>query len=272
MIPNIFHFVFLTDDEHPREFGLHHFMSIISCLTVNKPEKVYIYVNKEPKGYYWYELTETIEEMSIIEVVTVVPPTEIFGIPIIYPAHQSDVLRLQALIEHGGVYADIDTIFLRSYEPLRENHKFVLGAQGVGGREGICPAVIMSEKDSDFAKLWLDGFRHTFMGGAPGTMGWCPHSVTLPAVLAQNYPNLVHVEPETSFFTPSYHQHELKMLYEELHEFPLAYSYHLWETQSEKWLSRYSRIPDLFATSDTTYNVAAQEILRKVSHGQFLDR
>ena len=41
-------------------------------------------------------------------------------------AHHADFIRLDALIEHGGVYADIDTIFVRPFPdelfetPLRD--------------------------------------------------------------------------------------------------------------------------------------------------------
>ena len=30
-------------------------------------------------------------------------------------AHHADFVRLDALIEHGGLYADIDTIFVRAF-------------------------------------------------------------------------------------------------------------------------------------------------------------
>ena len=140
MIPNVVHFVYINE----RPWKLHHYLSVKSAFRLN-PEKVNIWLDKEPEGEWW-ELTKPLVELHFVD-----PPTEIFGTSITQPAHKSDVIRLQVLLEHGGIYADTDTIFIKPFNNIL-NNKFVLGQQGVNGCEGLCPAIILSEKNSTFGQ------------------------------------------------------------------------------------------------------------------------
>ena len=130
MIPNIVHFIYIKE----RPWKLHHYLSIKSATRLN-PKEINIWLNEEPEGEWW-ELTKPLVKLNFID-----PPTEIFGIPITQPAHKSDIIRLQVLLEYGGIYADTDTIFVKSFNDIL-NNKFVLGQQGVNGCEGLCPAGI----------------------------------------------------------------------------------------------------------------------------------
>ena len=256
MIPNKFHYVYLTHDnnKHPmyQKFHLLHYLCIKSAIEVNNPDEVNVYCNQEPKGKWWKKIRDE------VNVVMIEPPTEIFGKPITELAHMSDVIRLQVLLEEGGIYTDMDTISVRPYGDLL-NNKFVLGQQGVGGSEGLCPAVIMSEKDSHFGKQWLYGFNDTFKGGPPGSDGWCTHSVYYPLQLAKSIPEHIHVEPHTSFFYPTYHQESLEYMFEKVTDFDKAYSHHLWETCSMKWLENIT--VDDIRNNDTTFNLIARKYL-----------
>jgi mannosyltransferase OCH1-like enzyme len=61
-----------------------------------------MWADQEPHGEWWSETKD------LVELVLVEPPTEIFGKPITQPAHKSDVIRLQVLIENGGIYVDTE--------------------------------------------------------------------------------------------------------------------------------------------------------------------
>ena len=256
MIPNKFHYVYLTHDgnKHPmyQEFHLVHYLCIKSAMEVNNPTEVNVYCNQEPKGSWWKEIRDS------VNVIMIEPPTEIFGLPITELAHMSDVIRLQVLLEEGGIYTDMDTISVRPYGKLL-NNKFVLGEQGVNGIEGLCPAVIMSEKDSEFGKKWLYGFKDTFKGGPPGSDGWCTHSVYYPLNLAKSIPEHIHIEPHTSFFHPTYHQPSLKEMFDNVVSFDNAYSHHLWETASMKWIENIT-VKEI-KNNDTTFNLLARKYL-----------
>ena len=111
MIPNKLHYIHLS--RGGREWKLHHYLSVKSAYDRGGFESINIWVDDEPKGKWW-GLTKELVTLTKID-----PPTEIFGKPITQQAHKSDVLRLQILIEYGGVYVDTDTIFVKSFTPLR---------------------------------------------------------------------------------------------------------------------------------------------------------
>lgn len=149
-------------------------------------------------------------------------------------------------------------MFVKPYSDLLNNN-FVLGYQGKDGVEGICPAVIMSEKDSIFAKRWLVGFKRYFYGGDPGSEYWCTHSVNYPLYLASEFKNYVTIVNDEAFFKPLYHQKDLENLFVNDVEFTNAYSFHLWETCSKQYLDKLT--PEYIQTVDNTYNKIARKYL-----------
>jgi hypothetical protein len=227
MIPNNLHYVHLGTNG--RSWKLHHYLSVKSAYLRGGFNNITIWVDNEPDGDWW-SLTKPMIEIQKIE-----PPTEIFGKEITQPAHKSDVIRLQILIEYGGVYVDTDTIFIKSFQPLL-NNKFALGQQNINGSEGLCPAVILSEPDSEFGKRWLMGFKDSFGGGPPGSDTWCTHSVHYPSYLAKQIPNEITILNHEMFFWPLYHQSHIEMMFETNVNFPNAYSHHLWESSGKKYL------------------------------------
>jgi hypothetical protein len=225
MIPNKLHYVYINQ----RPWKLHHYLSVKSAIEKAKIQDITIWLDKEPEGEWW-EKTKPLVQLNLVD-----PPSSIFGIPITEPAHKSDVIRLQVLIREGGIYADTDVIFVRPFTDLLDN-KFVLGEQGENGVEGLCPATMLSEPNSEFARYWLAGFKHSFKGGPPGSDTWCTHSVAYPRFLAALHPELVTIISHESFFWPLYHEFHMKALFEEYYEFPNAYSHHLWESSGKTYL------------------------------------
>ncbi len=249
MIPNIVHFVYIKE----RPWKLHHYLSVKSATRLN-PEKINIWLDKEPEGEWW-ELTKPLVELHFVD-----PPTEIFGTPITQPAHKSDVIRLQVLLEYGGIYADTDTIFVKPFNDIL-NNKFVLGQQGVDGCEGLCPAVILSEKDSTFGQYWLAGFNEHFKGGPPGSDTWCTHSVHYPLWLSKQ-PHMVNeitTLKHEAFFWPLYHQHHIEMLFEQNHKFENAYSHHLWESSGKEYLDTLTI--DHIKNQNTTFTNIVKDLI-----------
>lgn len=248
MIPNIFHFVYINE----RPWKLHHYLSVKSAVVRSGAEKVVIWLDEEPEGEYWDKTKE------LVEIAKVKAPTEIFGVPITQPAHKSDVIRLQVLIEHGGIYADTDVIVMKPFTDLLDN-SFVMGHQAQGGSEGLCPATMLSEKDSAFAKSWLIGFKHAFKGGPPGSDTWCTHSVKLPAYLANTMQEHITIADHETFFWPLYHQEHMKVLFEKNLRFPNAYSHHLWESSGKQYLDEMTE--EKIKTEDTTFTNAVRDLL-----------
>lgn len=250
MIPNNLHYIHLSHTG--REWELHHYLSVKSAYIRGGFDSITMWINETPRGKWW-ELTENMVTLQKIE-----PPTEIFGKKITQPAHQSDVIRLQILLEEGGVYVDTDTIFMKSFKELLDN-KVVMGQQGINGNEGLCPAVILSEPNSFFLTRWLMGFKDSFGGGPPGSPTWCTHSVNYPFWLSRQIPNELSILNHESFFWPLYHQDHIEALFEKDLQFPNAFSHHLWESSGKKYLNELT--VKKIKTKDTTFHRIVRDLI-----------
>lgn len=276
MIPDIFHFVFLTFGQEKKQFGLTHFLAIKSAEIVNKPEKIFFHYNLEPSGKWW-ERAKPLLTMNKIE-----PPEEIFGRKLLHPAHKADVIRLRMLKEFGGVYLDMDTICVK---PLREfyNVSFAMGQQlsspayyglvtkvvkSISLRtlgpfkkprvHGLCNGVLFSEKDSLFITVWLDSYR-TFRSRGVDEY-WDEHSIKIPYQLSHRYPEMITQFDPFFFHFPLWDSEGLSLLFEKKITFDKAYIHHIWESKSwERYLSQLSEKTIL--EKDTTYNLIARRYL-----------
>ena len=261
MIPNKMHFVFgLSEDFGGKPWKLCHYLSVKSAIEINKPEKAYLYYKHKPEGE-WFEKIE-----SELELVKIEPPKEIFGNPLLHVAHQTGVIRLQVLIEEGGIYMDVDTISVNPFTDLLDN-KCVLGIEGTpdGNIEGLCDGVILAEKDSEFLKHWLMSYQSHRSKGRD--QYWAEHAVQMPYMLSKQYPELLHIEPYSSFHYPLYHSNEptasevgIKLMFEQDIDLPNAYCHHVWESISwDPYLKDLS--VDEIMNNDTTFNRIARRFL-----------
>lgn len=275
MIPDILHFVFgMAPDFGGKPFSLAHFLSVKSAVVLNKPLATYFHYQYEPEGDWW-EKTKPLVKLNKI-----VAPDEIFGRPLYNFAHKTDVVRLQMLKQTGGIYFDIDTI---SVKPLTEllHQSFVIGQElkpayvpknwrqqlkfkigwtksNLNKNSGLCNAVLLAEKNNEIINLWLDEYK-TFRSKGRDKY-WNEHSVLVPQRLASlNAEKITQLDPY-AFHFPLYDNNGLKLMFEEVNEFPDAYVHHLWESFSwEKYLSKLN-IEDIMSR-DSTYNLIARRYL-----------
>lgn len=269
-IPNLYHFVFgLKPQLQP--FHLLHYLCLESCRQVNKPDKIYFHYFQEPWGKYWRRIKPylTLVHVEKDNFVDAFKYRDSYMGKFRY-AHHSDFIRLRQLKRYGGVYADIDTLFIQPYPNRLFHHSFVLGREGdirdeVSGqsRASLCNAVIMSEPDSAFGNLWLERKQAAFNGT------WSNHSTLLPQELSEAHPEWISVEPSRSFYRYMWTPEHFRALFEE-HEddWENTYSLHLW---SHLWWSRrrkdFSRMHAGFfnekyiRTVDSTFNCVARRFL-----------
>jgi len=231
-IPRIAHFVFgLRPQTEP--FQLLHFLAIESCRRLIRPERIFLHYHELPMGAYWdairpwltlrrVEMSREVHEAEYDE--SLVPEAYRY-------AHHADFVRLDALIEHGGVYADTDTLFLRAIPEELYEHPFVIGRESevadelTGERKAsLCNALMMAEPGARFAVEWRDR-----MGAAlNGT--WSNHSCLLAQRISEELPEQVHIEPESSFFPYPCSREGLTALLDEGGvDTTASYSVHLWE-------------------------------------------
>jgi Glycosyltransferase sugar-binding region containing DXD motif len=223
-IPSLYHLIrFSAKTElRTRPFGLVEYLAVRSCAEVNRPGMIRFYCDEEPWGAWW-ELGK-----SHLEVVRMRAPAATHGIVFKHPAHQTDVARLEILLEHGGIYLDLDVMCLRPFLPL-QNGSVVMGEEsGVG----LCNAVILAEPDAPFLRRWLDAYAEF------DADDWNLHSVREPARLAAGHPGEVTVLDERKFFWPMYWPGHLEAFFRKQGSGFCRESYcvHLWATLSQEYL------------------------------------
>lgn len=268
-IPNIFHFVFgLRPQTEP--FHLLHYLCLESCLRINRPDRLIVHLHNEPYGRLWDLIRPRIEIMPI-------PEAELdFGLTYrddfmrgFAYAHVSDFVRLRILHEYGGVYADMDTLFLAPLAAELFDRPCVMGRERVdtnvaGAPDGsLCNAFIMAEPGSAFIAEWLKQMPGAFDGS------WSNHSTFLPYRLSRQRPDLVHLESEDRFFALDWSRDGIRGLFEEDRPLPPeATSLHLW---AHLWwdvgrgdVSTFNHTlltEDYVARADTTYARHARPFL-----------
>jgi hypothetical protein len=229
-VPNIFHFVFgLKPQTEP--FHLMHYLCLASCLGVNRPSAVMFHCQYEPWGEYWDRIRPYLKVKSIE------PDPFILSFRYRDPeverlryAHLADVARLQVLRQYGGIYADMDTLFIaplpnpffdRSFTMGREPEHWSAAATAAGG--ALCNAWMMGEPDAPFVREFLRRTYDSFDGT------WSNHSTTLAFRLSREHPEWIDIEPPRSFFYFGYDRHDLRRLFKS-YEPDLAgiFSIHLW--------------------------------------------
>jgi hypothetical protein len=269
-IPNYFHFVFgLKEQNTP--FHLMYYICLESCVQVNNPEKVYFYYVHEPFGPYW-ELIKpklTMVKVSPNQFVEKFKYSKIGRKKLSY-AHHADFIRLEKLLEKGGIYADMDTLFVKKLPSYLFDKPFVLGrepdiySESTGKKHrSLCNAFIMSEPNADFAQKWLENMQSHFDGS------WSNHSTILPQKLSEKYPEDIHIEPQTSFYHFDWTAQSLKDLFEKnVGEVEGIYSIHLWKhLWFPSWKNDFSSFSGNQLTSDfirsasTTYAQLARPYL-----------
>ena len=184
MIPNVIHFIYVGG----RPFSFVHFLAVYTAWRVNRPRRIYFHHTEEPIGPWWEKAR------PFLELNRVPPVREIDGNPVKYPAHMADVIRLEMLQRHGGIYLDLDVVCLRPFDPLLQ-HDFVMGMEP---GTGLCNAVILSRPNAAFLAAWRQQYRSF------DARRWNHHSVILPWQMAQSMPEHIHVADKYAFFYPTH--------------------------------------------------------------------
>jgi hypothetical protein len=235
-VPRQFHFVFgLREQTEP----LHalHYACLESCRQVNQPDAIHFHYRNEPHGPLWdlirphltlHRLGERPPDYDPSRYAHSAEGRFIAHMGLGY-AHESDFVRLDALIEHGGVYADMDTLFVKPYPPAWYAHEFLMGEEpgviGPGGliEPSLCNAVMFARRGARFARAWREGMGRAFDGT------WSRHSCQEAARLWGEQPETLRVLPEEYFFGFRCTRAGLKALLEDDVPVPESvHSIHLW--------------------------------------------
>lgn len=237
-IPNIFHFVFLGFTD----FTFIHYLSLLTCKIVHQPDTIFLYVHHIPiegKGTQWWYLAQDIVSLERVPL-----PKQIFGQQVTKFQHMADIIRLEKLIERGGIYLDLDVVSIRPVSHLY-NEPCVLGKQCPNTRyEGLCNAVIMAEPQSVFLKRWYNEYR-SFR-----KTRWDHHSVKVPLLLSRLHGEHLRVMDSYAFFPVNWEEPEFMTNRKFDHKLKSSYLVHLWESEWEKTVLR-NQGPQLLQRNST---------------------
>jgi hypothetical protein len=269
-IARIAHFVFGLRAE-PEPFHLVHELAIRSCLQVVQPDAVHLHCHHRPSGPHWERIASDVQTHRV-EPVRAVSERQ-YDDPLVARysyAHHADVVRLDVLAEHGGLYADLDTLFLVPVPDRLWHDQFVIGREGDvvdprGGapRPALSNAVLMATRDSRFLATW----RSEITGALDGS--WANHSCFLAHDLAARLAADVHVEPQRTFHAFDTTPAGIALLLE--HPPPdldgmvaLHLAAHLWWDEDRVDFTTFHAgqiTEDWIRTSPSTYAVAARRFL-----------
>jgi hypothetical protein len=161
-------------------------LAVMAAKAYGKFDKILMHNNRPPEGNpHWDRVAH------LFELVPTEPPALVGSIPLEYVQYQSDVLRLNIIIEHGGYYLDTDTLVLRNLSVFGDR-KLTLCRESP---DSIAMAPIIAKPGSEFLKLWRDKIPEYMASGK-----WASHAVNLPHDLAAQNPYLCVVESQELFF------------------------------------------------------------------------
>ncbi|PAA80835.1 hypothetical protein BOX15_Mlig026037g1, partial [Macrostomum lignano] len=203
-VPNVAHFVLPFGDT---QLQFHHMVSLLSCLHVMKPHRLMLWYapGRLPTGRWWDRVRKNLTEVEWDERIVMVQrpvPKSVYSVPVHGREHQSDVMRLEAVLIFGGVYLDIDVLVLKPLDPLRK-FDFTIGREV---SYGLCNGIFMSAPSATFLAMWHTAYQ-VFDDNA-----WGDHSVKLPHSMQLAFPDLCHVE-EDSLDRPNWTSEEVVWIY-----------------------------------------------------------
>lgn len=252
MIPKTLIYCFgMAEDFGGKPWGLSHYVCLRSAVERIKPDDVLFFYEHEPSGPWW-ELTR-----SLVTPVVISAPREICGNRVDHPAHRADVVRLEKLIDTGGIYLDSDVFVHRDFDDLLD-YPTVLGAEGQGRSAGVANAVILAERKAPFLRRWYGEYR-TFRGSIRSH--WNEHSVLVPSALARAHPGEVLVLSHRAFFWPLWTAAHIELIFNATGTIVSAETYatHLWEGKCWRYIAGLT--PGDVRQNDTNFHRWARPFL-----------
>lgn len=239
-----------------------HYVSVLSAFWMIQPDRLILWYVRPPQGQYWKRLKRNFSTSGVLEERVVFikrdAPVEIYNIFLRSVEHQSDVMRLDALLLFGGLYLDLDVIVVKSLREIIEKSRkksFVIGREF---EKGLCNGVMLSIPYGRFLALWHLAYQ-TLVDSH-----WNEHSVLLPHVMAEAWPELVHVE-ELSMDRPNWFERDI-IFERRINGEPLIWLWWKINFCVHLWIRAYKG--NMTETIAKTENSMLAELIRWVLFGQ----
>jgi len=224
-IPKIIHLLYFGETEF---YNFHH-RCVHSMIQYMPDYDIRIYNAKEPVGNrYW----DDIKKQARVSIHKIDPPVFYDGFELKHFQYKADVVRLELLYEHGGVYLDLDMLIVRPFHDVfKSGHSFYISEERAGIRS-LINAFLAAKPKNEFIKLWLDSFKSGLRLGI-----WAHHIRDSNKQLIDDHPHYIYKYRmkilEGQLFMPLHWQDTVAFIHSETapYEFPpQSYGTHLWET------------------------------------------
>ena len=267
IVPRWFHYVHLVKPGGRYDFNFIGLLSILSVLKFGKPKRIYVHFTGEiPTGRYWAFALKAIRRKRVqlvykeydYEDISIAPTGHRFR----FMAGISDLIRIRALIEFGGVYLDQDIILLKDITELF-HYPFVSGIEKTTWYfpwpiMGLLSAFLVSEKNASFAKRWYQEYATSF--DKPNDYNL--YAIRRPWKLAKDKRyNDIHVLPFTSTAFPLWADQQKVFDRNEYRFIRDAYVLHLWDSAFRNRLKPFIDDPLRIYMVDNLFTMVARSFL-----------
>jgi len=227
-IPKIIHILYFGETDF---YNFHH-RCLHSMLQYMPNYEIRIYNAKEPVGnVYW----DDIKKQPRISIHKMDPPVFYDGFELKHFQYKADVVRLELLYKHGGVYLDLDMLITRPFDNVfASGHSFYISEERANGAGdgALINAFLAAKPKNGFIQLWLNEFKSGLRLGI-----WATHIRDSNKKLLQEHPHYMHKYHirilDGKLFMPLHWQDTVAFIQSETvpHDFPPeSYGTHLWET------------------------------------------
>jgi FkbM family methyltransferase len=224
-IPRVIHLLYFGETEF---YNFHH-RCVHSMLQYMPNYEIRIYNSKEPvNNKYW----DDIKAQAGVRILKIDVPQFFDGFELKHFQYKADVVRLELLYEHGGVYLDLDMVITRPFDQVfKSGHSFYISEERTNCRS-LINAFLAAKPKNEFIKLWLNEFKSGLRLGI-----WAHHIRDSNKKLIDDHPHYLHKYRmkvlDGIVFMPLHWQDTVAFLNSETvpYEFPAeSYGTHLWET------------------------------------------
>jgi len=224
-IPRVIHLLYFGETEF---YNFHH-RCVHSMLQYMPHYEIRIYNSREPKNNkYW----DDIIAQPGVRILKIDVPQFFDGFELKHFQYKADVVRLELLYEHGGVYLDLDMIITRPFDDVfKSGHSFYISEERTNCRS-LINAFLASKPKNEFIKLWLNEFKSGLRLGI-----WAHHIRDSNKKLIDDHPHYIHKYRmkilDGKVFMLLHWQDTVAFTNSETapYEFPPeSYGTHLWET------------------------------------------
>jgi len=222
-IPKIIHLLYFGETE----FYNYHSRCVKSVITNMPNHKIFIYNSKEPVNN---PLWDEIKQYPQIEIKPIQVPEYFDGFKLTHFQYKADVVRLEVLYEHGGIYLDLDMLIIKNFEELFYSNKDFYISKECSHHNGLINAFIACKPKNDFIKIWLDNFKSGLRMN-----NWAYHIRDTNRLLLEKNPHFkikynIEIIDYHHFFPINFSDTEI-FENKKHHNFSkTTYGIHLWET------------------------------------------